>query len=425
MAKFAKNVLTSSEVARALRAGTPCELKDGGALFLIITGKNHGRWEYRGRVRGKVQGQRYSCGNAPNTGLSEARGKRDEYRALLSQGIDPKELKRKEEEEAKRKEQEALHTFRYFAEHYLATLGNVTPKTLQGMQGRIKNHMQPLLNLPIAEIRRSVHLKPLIDGLVQQGCLEQARRVGELIGRICAHAVDCGDLELNPAERLARLVPRQSAEDRKHHAAMTRPEDAARLFRQIWAFTEEKRSSVIVCSALKLYCYLPLRTGNLLGSKWEDVDLEAGVWTFPRTKNGREYSWPVSSQVRAILAVLKEYEDESGYCLPSPDYRPGRHVSDQGVRIALRKAGLSKKEQSLHGFRSVFQTLAKEYGCPHVLTEKGLFHVAGGKVQQAYDRTHYEEPLKAVAQWWCDLVDALRDGRQVPDLPEPLRGKFM
>ena len=422
---MAKNLLSFSVVGKALREGTPCELKDGGSLSLIVKGKNAGRWLYRGRMRGSRTVINLNCGTAPETGLSEARAKRDEYKALLSQGVNPNQQKRLEKEEARRKEQEALHTFGYFAEHYLATIGNVTPKTLQGMQGRIKNHMQPLLNLPIAEIRRSVHLKPLIDGLVQQGCLEQARRVGELIGRICAHAVDCGDLELNPAERLARLVPRQSAEDRKHHAAMTRPEDAARLFRQIWAFTEEKRSSVIVCSALKLYCYLPLRTGNLLGSKWEDVDLEAGVWTFPRTKNGREYEWPISSQVKAILAVLKEYEDESGYCLPSPDYRPGRHVSDGGVRIALRKAGLSKEEQSLHGFRSVFQTLAREHGAPLTLTERGLFHVAGGSVQQCYDHSLFEGPLKLLAQWWCDVVDALRGGRQVPELPEPLRGKFM
>lgn len=423
---MAKNLLSFSMVAKALREGKPCELKDGGSLSLIVKGKNAGRWLYRGRVRG---GNRtvinLNCGTAPETGLSEARARRDEYKALLIQGINPNLQKRLEKEEARRKEQEALHTFGYFAEHYLATLGNVTPKTLQGMQGRIKNHMQPLLNLPIAAIRRGEHLKPLIDGLVRRGCLEQARRVSELIGSIFAYAVDSGYIELSPAERLTRLIPRQSAEDRKHHAAMTRPEDAARLFRQIWAFTEEKRSSVIVCSALKLYCYLPLRTGNLLGSKWEDVDLEAGVWTFPRTKNGRAYEWPLSSQVKKILAVLEEYADESGYCLPSPNRSKAGHVSDQAVRKSLRKAGLSKEEQSLHGFRSVYQTVSKEYGCPHVLTEKGLFHVAGGKVQQAYDRTRYEEPLKAVAQWWADTVDALRDGKQVPELPEILRGRFL
>ena len=46
MAKGEQNKLSFSKVAQKLREGTPCELQDGGALFLILTGKNRGRWEY-------------------------------------------------------------------------------------------------------------------------------------------------------------------------------------------------------------------------------------------------------------------------------------------------------------------------------------------------------------------------------------------
>ena len=422
---MAQNTLTFPEVSKALRKGEPCELKDGGSLCLKVTGKNTGKWLYRGRKKGERTLIDMICGYAPDTGLSEARAKRDEYKALLKQGINPNEQKRLEREEARRKEHAEQRTFAFVANEYLATRKDVTAKTLQGEQGRVKNHMGSLENLPIAEIRRSVHLKPLIDGLVRKGQLEQARRVGELIGRIFAFAQDAGYIEMSPAERLARIVPRQAPEDKRHHAAMTRLEDAARLFRLIWEYTTQKQSSLIVCYALQLYCYLPLRTGNLLAAKWRDVDLEKCLWRFPRTKNGHSYEWPISNQVKAILVSLQEYEDASGYVLPSPDNRPGKHVSDTGVRKALRRAGLTKEEQSLHGFRSVFQTVAKECGCPHVLTERGLFHVAGGSVQQAYDKARYEGPLKAVAQWWCDIVDTLRDGRPVPELPQELQGRFL
>ena len=206
---------------------------------------------------------------------------------------------------------------------------------------------------------------------------------------------------------------------------MTRLEDAAKLFRLIWEYTAQKKNNLIVCSALQLYCYLPLRSGNLLAAKWQDVDTEKDIWHFPRTKNGRAYELPISKQVKGILLSLQEYKDESGYILPSPNYKPGKHVSVQCVRAALRRSGLTKEEQSLHGFRSVFQSIAKELGCPHVLTERALFHVAGGSVQQAYDKARYEAPLKALAQWWCDTVDAMREGRPVPELPQELQGKFM
>ena len=421
---MAQNTLTFPEVTKALRKGEPCELKDGGSLSLKVTGKNAGKWLYRGRKKGERTLIDLVCGYAPDTGLSEARAKRDEYKALLKQGINPNQQKRMEKEEARRKEQEEQRTFSFVAQGFFAIKSNVTPKTLKGEQGLVKNHMKPLHNLPIAEIRRLQHLKPVIDTLVKQGKIDLAKRVGELIGRIFAYAVDCGYIELSPAERLARLVPRQAPEDKKHHAAMTRLDDAEMLFRRIWEYTTQKKSSLIVCCALKLYCYLPLRTENLLAAKWKDVDTEKDIWHFPKTKNGRAYEWPISRQVKAILASLQEYKDESGYVLLSPD-RPGKHVSDQGVRNALRQAGLTKEEQSLHGFRSVFQTVAKEHGCPHVLTERGLFHVAGGSVQQAYDKARYEGPLRALAQWWCDPVDAMREGRPVPELPQELQGKFM
>ena len=422
---MAQNTLTFPEVTKALRKGEPCELKDGGSLSLKVTGKNAGKWLYRGRKKGERTLIDLVCGYAPDTGLSEARAKRDEYRALLKQGINPNQQKRLEKEEARRKKQEEQRTFGFVAQEYFAMKSNVAPKTLKGEQGLVKNYMEPLASLPIAEIRRLQHLKPMIDTLVKQGKIDIAKRVGELIGRVFAHAIDCGYIELSPAERLGRLVPRQAREDKKHHAAMTRIEDATRLFCLIWEYTAQKKSSLIVCSALQLYCYLPLRTENLLAAKWKDVDTEKDIWHFPRTKNGRSYEWPISRQVKAILVSLQEYKDESGYVLPSPNYKPGNHVSVQGVRDALRLAGLTKEEQSLHGFRSVFQTVAKEHGCPHVLTERALFHVAGGAVQQAYDKARYQGPLKAVAQWWCDIVDAMRDGKTVPELPQELQGKFL
>lgn len=422
---MAQNMLTFPEVAKALRKGEPCELKDGGSLSLKVTGKNAGKWLYRGRKKGDRTLIDLICGYAPDTGLSEARAKRDEYKALLKQGINPNQQKRMEKEEARRKEQAEQRTFAFVAEQYFSTRGDMVPETLQGEQGRVKNHMGSLANLPIAEIRRLQHLKPVIDALVKRGNIDKAKRVGELIGRIFAYAVDCGYIELSPAERLTRLVPRQAPENRKHHAAMTRLEDAAKLFRLIWEYTAQKKNNLIVCSALQLYCYLPLRSGNLLAAKWQDVDTEKDIWHFPRTKNGRAYELPISKQVKGILLSLQEYKDESGYILPSPNYKPGKHVSVQCVRAALRRSGLTKEEQSLHGFRSVFQSIAKELGCPHVLTERALFHVAGGSVQQAYDKARYEAPLKALAQWWCDTVDAMREGRPVPELPQELQGKFM
>ncbi len=44
-------------------------------------------------------------------------------------------------------------------------------------RGHIKNHMADIRDIPVAQIKRFKHLKPVIENLTEQGMSEQARRV--------------------------------------------------------------------------------------------------------------------------------------------------------------------------------------------------------------------------------------------------------
>nr|WP_162608868.1 site-specific integrase [Desulfovibrio sp. An276] len=301
----------------------------------------------------------------------------------------------------------------------MATRQDITPKTMQGDTNRLVNHAESILDLPISDIRRKDHLKPLIDLPLQNKSLEQAKRVAGLLSRIFQYAVDCGYIDSSPDERLSSLLPRQMGE-KNHHAAQTTEGSCRTLFSKIWEYAEAKQSGPFVTGAMKIACYVPLRCSNLRGAKWEDVDLEEGIWHFPRTKNGRSYDLPISRQVKEILSHLRKYSNEDiPFCFPGTT--KSGHISDGSLIKYLRNSGITKEEQSLHGFRSTFQSIALEHGIPKVLTERILFHVAGGATEQAYNRTTYLGPTKAVMQWWADAVDAMRDGKQLPDIPEIVR----
>ena len=149
------NRLSASEVGKALRAGKPVTLKDGGSLSLVVTGKNAGKWVFIGRKAGDRTNIKLICGYAPETGLSAARAKRDEYRLLLKQGINPNEQRREELAEAKRKKQEAEKTFSVVAGEYFRIRKDMTEKTRQGDMGRVENHINPFIkNIPMVDIRR-------------------------------------------------------------------------------------------------------------------------------------------------------------------------------------------------------------------------------------------------------------------------------
>lgn len=412
------NRLSASEVGKALRAGEPVTLKDGGSLSLVVTGKNAGKWVFIGRKAGDRTNIKLICGYAPETGLSAARAKRDEYRLLLKQGINPNEQRREELAEAKRKKQEAEKTFSVVAGEYFRIRKDMTEKTRQGDMGRVENHINPFIkNIPIVDIRRKEHLKPIIDKLVAREAHTQARRVAGLIERIFSYAVDAGYIQGTPADHLTRLVPRQGRGETKHHPAITGKEEAAAMFRKLWAYMESGRSGPSIVAAMRLSCYLPVRNGNMIAARWEDIDLKKGLWTFSQTKNGRGYTVPLSRQMKEVFTALAMFR-RGAWCFPSGSNTG--HVSNGGLIKVLRAAGIPQGEHCLHGFRSTFETLALEAGIPKLICERALFHVAGDSTEQAYNRAEYMEPLGLVLQWWADTVDALRDGEELPSMPDKL-----
>lgn len=414
MATKTTQPLCVATINKALRDGRPTSLKDTGSLRLKVHGKNKGTWFYRGRLAGSDKVVEVSCGTAPETGLSAAREQRDKIRLLLKEGINPNEQKKAKLVEEKIQTEADGVTFGTVAEEYFGMRGDMSLKALQDEQGRVKNHLTDIRDIPIAQIERLKHLKPVIEKLTQQGAFEQARRVAGLTSRIMNFAVDAGYIKFSPADHLVRLVPKQSQNSQRHHAALVTTDEASSLFQRIWGYCESGRSTPFFTAALKLSCYMPIRNGNMVEAQWEHIDFEKGLWHFRETKNGHAYIIPITHQIRDILENLKNYRYDR-WCFPSGS-KTG-HISNGGMNKLLRNAGVPREEQSLHGFRSTFQTLALEHGLPKALTEKLLFHVAGGKVEQAYNRASYTNALLPALQWWDDTVDALRTGNPVPALP--------
>lgn len=413
--------LNAAAVSKALRDGQPVILKDTGSLTLKVLGKNKGTWIFRGRLAGTKTIVETTCGSAPETTLSAARMERDRKRLLLRQGINPNEQKKVKQVEEKAQAEIDARTFGVVADEYFRMRGDMSQRGLQCEQGRVKNHMADIRDIPVVHIERHAHLTPVIDKLAKRGEFEQARRVAGLIGRIMNYAVDKGYIKFSPADSLVRIVPKQARGSQRHHAALVTVETASSLFQRIWSYCESGRSGPFLTAALKLSCYMPLRNGNVIEAQWEQIDFEKGEWLFQETKNGHAYTVPLTRQVRDILEHLKNYRYNK-WCFPSGS-KTG-HISNGGMSKLLRIAGVPREEHSLHGFRSTFETLALEFGLPKALCERLLFHVAGGRVEQAYNRASYKSALPLALQWWDDTVDALRMGAAVPELPKPLLERY-
>lgn len=88
----------------------------------------------------------------------------------------------------------------------------------------------------------------------------------------------------------------------------------------------------------------------------------------------------------------------------------------EGVNLSMHRAGIPKGKMCIHGWRKVWGTMAREYGLPDKIVERGLAHVSGSAVEQAYNRARYKEIMRYAFQWWSDFLDALTQGTELPKL---------
>lgn len=79
--------LTDTAIRSAKPGSKPLKLSDEKGLFLLVTPTGGKWWRLKYRFDGKEK--LLSLGVYPDTGLKDARTRRDEARKLLAEGVDP------------------------------------------------------------------------------------------------------------------------------------------------------------------------------------------------------------------------------------------------------------------------------------------------------------------------------------------------
>lgn len=409
-----ENLLTSKQIQAALKRGEPVRLSDGGGLFFSVAEKNKGVWFVRGRLNG-VQKKRV-LGHEDMT-LAEARALKIEEKKSLKAGVDSiaekKAMWKKTEEEGR--------TFGMIAQEWLDFWKNdKDDKTIQSTEGRLNKHILPSLGKSLYSNLSFTDLKNTCFQITQSGHREMANRVSTIINQICRFAKINGYHQYNIAEDLPRLFPKPRREvNFEGFPAITDREGVAEMLRKLKKFVEQGRCSPFMSAALLLFPKIPLRASSLLMSEWRDINFESGELLIPaehmKGEIGRrkEFIVPLSQQSLEILRGLSEFRINK-YVFPSGS-KTG-HLSIEGVNKSLHLAGIPKGRMCIHGWRKVWGSLAREYGLPDKLVERGLAHSTGSAVEQAYNRAEYKEVMRYVFQWWSDLLDAFEYATDIPEL---------
>ena len=179
----------------------------------------------------------------------------------------------------------------------------------------------------------------------------------------------------------------------------------------MWGIDNFPFSSRVVCRALRFAALTAARPTEVVKASWEEIDLDAAVWTIPpeRMKRGREHRVPLSHQALELLNEQMATAGDSPWVFPSPRGR-GRSIASNACLFALREMGWEKATMSLHGFRGMFSTTANESGLwGWDLIEEQLSHEDKNAVRAAYNHAQYYERRRQMMQWYADWLDQRRD----------------
>lgn len=396
---MARKPLTSARQAEMAKPeAKPYKLNAGDGLFLEILPAGSKRWRFRYFYLNKEK--MLSLGLYPAVGLQEARLARDEARRVLAQGRDPSEKRR--QDKAARQEAHA-NTFEAVALEWLARQTDRAEVTRNKSRWLLQFATAAFGHRPIAEITPRMVLE-VCRQQEQRGNRETAKRIKTKCGQVFRYAVGEGLIETDPTRDLRGQL---QAPVVKHRAAIIAPAGVGKLLRDIDAYSGRLET----CCALKLAPLVFIRPGELRAARWQDIDLDAALWSFtpPKTRKqtGVDHLIPLSRQALEILRQLYAVNGKGEFVFRSSG-KEG-YLSENAVLNALRRMGYGKDEMSGHGFRAIARTLlAERLRYPPELIEQQLAHRVADVHGRAYNRTAFIEERTAMMQAWADYLDGLK-----------------
>jgi integrase len=371
------------------------KLSDGAGLYLEVmpTGSKYWRLKYRFASKEK----RLAIGVYPAISLKEAREKRDHARKLIQNGTDPSQLKKD------LKYQQTIDTENTFKKIAIEWHENQKPTwnkrhaitVLRRLEMNIFNHIgdKPIHTIKAQELLSVVRI------IERRDALDVAHRALQTCGQIFRYAIAIGKAERDITADLRGALKTRKKENYNRLEAKELPEFLNKL--------EEYDGDHQTILGFKLLILTFVRTGELRGAKWEEIDFDKSEWRIPaeRMKMKEQHIVPLSTQSLLILKELQTLNGFREYIFPNRN-KPLTFISENTLLYALYRMGYHSRATP-HGFRATASTILNEHGFRPDVIERQLAHAERNKVRASYNHAQYLPERRQMMQWWADYLGKL------------------
>ncbi|OOF51018.1 integrase [Rodentibacter genomosp. 1] len=405
MARITKP-LTNTEIDKSKPKDKDYTLSDGLGLYLLIKSTGAKLWRFNYYKPLTKKRALIGLGKYPDVSLSQAREKREELRALLSQGIDP-QIHHQQQEEIKHKE--LINTYESVAWawfEYRKTKKNFSLDYQKDIESLIKRNLLPHFgHLPISQITAPLALKAFKQ-YQDEGKLEKLKRTIQKHNEIMTYALHRDIISVNPTANISKEFDSPTVE----HFKTIKPEDLSEFI-----YTLNHAQIHLQTRYLILWQLLTMtRPNEAATARYEDIDETTRLWTIYIQKGikendkGRIHKITLSRQALAILREIKKLSSGKTYLFPSVK-NPQTHVNTQTANAAIKRMGYAGKLVA-HGLRSIASTYLNEQGYDSELIEVALSHMKSDRIKAAYDRGERLEQRFKLLQVWGDFIEECSQG---------------
>ena len=373
------NALTPAFVRNVSQAGRYC---DGQGLYLDVRPSGSRGWIQRLTIRGRRT--ELGLGGFPLVSLKEAREKAFVNRKLARDGGDLLAEKRRAE---------SMHTFAEAARQVWNQLrpGWRSPQHAQLWLKSLERYAIPRIGeMPISEVTSADVIGILAP--IWHDVPPTARKLRQRIRAVMEWAVAMDLRPDNPCDRIGPVLGTQGGRVR-HMRALPHREVASAI-----ETVRASNARPVVKLAFEFLVLTAVRSGEVRGAAWAEIERDAGVWTIPalRTKGNREHRVPLCVRALQILEEARMLGRGSPLVFPGVRGKPFASTALSELLGELKIAAVP------HGFRSSFRDwAAEETDHPREVAEAALAHKVRNQIEAAYRRTDLFERRRRLMDDWA------------------------
>lgn len=396
---------------------------------------------------GLYRGRSMGLGSARDVPLEDAREKALHYRRLRNEeGKDPKDVHLAMLCDAQAAS-DKLRTFEQVTEEYLEKkLSKRSPVYRQHMRSLLQEHILEKEHkagdrvfkvgaMPIQKVTRLILLK---DCGFEKLWDEHNPSAGKLLGVIhpmYGYAREMGyytgDSPMAWRGGLEHVLKAPRDVHRVAHHPGLNYQTAPTFLQQHLRTYQYKRAwpiglgpdgRPINCYMIELLLLTGTRVSEIVGARWNEIDLTSMTWTVPwdntkRKEPGKDHRMPITRSMLPIIQLMGEMRTDlapEAPVFPSHHKRwvqSHRRVASQTLLRVIKQLQPGFGQQFVnHGFRTTLKDWCRAKGYPDSWYDAQVHHKEKGKVNQAYGQDDLLEQRRAMMGNW----DAYLTARPLP-----------